>query len=216
MKKSQKNSKSIINPWEIIIIIGLFILFSYLTRNNIKTFHELVGKSIAGMVIYVFVFIMAVVIAPINSEPLIPVASQIWGWITAAILTLIGWSIGSLIAFLIARRYGKTFIKKFVSLNKMENLQKLMPEKNIFWGIVLLRMTIQVDILSYIIGIFSTISAKKYLLATILGLIPMALALAYIGEMPLFYQLLALSTALLLLLFSLLIALKRKRSDKKL
>jgi len=197
--------------WEILIVIVLFILFAYLAEIYVQPLRETLSKSYLSMVLYVFIFILAVVIAPINSEPLIPLASHVWGWVLAGTLTLVGWVIGSFIAFLIARRYGLSFLERFFSLEKIQKFEKLIPQDHLFWSIVFLRMTLQVDILSYILGLFSSISARKYFFATLLGLTPFAFVLAYVGELPLFYQLLALSTGLLLLLLGILVALKKKK-----
>ena len=204
--------KSFIQVWEIVLIIVLFFVFSYLTQSHIKTLRAVLGTSVLSMGIYVLIFIIAVVIAPINSEPLLPIASQAWGWMTARSLTLVGWTLGSVIAFLIARRYGLAFLQRFVSLGKIRQFEKLIPQEHVFWSIVFLRMTVQVDFLSYLLGLFTRISTKKYFLATFIGLAPFAFLLAYLGELPFSYQLLALSTGLLTLLLGIIIALERQKS----
>ena len=214
----KENVKKILPFLEFLIIISLFILLSYLTQRNIVYLQDLIGTSFQNMIIYVFIFTASVIIAPINSEPLIPLASQLWGWQIAGFLTLIGWSIGSLIAFLIARHYGVRIVKKFVSLKKVEQFQKIIPQENIFWSIVFLRLTIQVDILSYVIGFLSNISAKKYFIASLIGFAPLAFILAYIGELPLIYQLVAFTIAILLLILGILVGFNKlkKNTNKKL
>jgi uncharacterized membrane protein YdjX (TVP38/TMEM64 family) len=133
-----------------------------------------------GMIFYVFITAIAVVIAPISTFPLIPIASIVWGYVVAAILSIIGWTIGAQIAFIIARRFGKPLVQKFISLEKLESFEKRIPEKNLFWSIVVLRMTVPVDILSYALGLFSKISYSKYFWATIIGVTPFAFIFSYI------------------------------------
>lgn len=207
----KKDSRDLIPIWEILVIIFLFILFSYFARTYTETLRATFSESILSMALYIVIFALAVVIAPVNSEPFLPIASQIWGWILAGALTLIGWTLGSVIAFLIARRYGAIFLQKFFPLEKIQKFERLIPQENMFWSVVFLRMTIQVDFLSYVIGLFSKISAKQYFFATLIGLAPLAFLLAYLGELPLFYQLLAISVGLLLLLLGILVALQKKK-----
>ncbi len=107
-----------------------------------------------SMFLYVFIVIIAVVIAPVSAMPLLPIASNMWGGFIAATLNIIGWTIGALIAFAIARKYGILLVKKLISIGKIEHVQALVPEQNIFWSIVFLRMAIPVDILSYALGLF--------------------------------------------------------------
>lgn len=159
-----------------------------------------IDKGILSMLIYVFIVIVAIVIAPISAMPLLSIASNLWGWILAAILSIVGWTIGALIAFEIARKYGVPLVNKFVSLKKIEQVERRIPKQNIFWSIVFLRMVIPVDILSYALGLFSEISRNKYFLATLIGVSPFAFVFAYAGEMPFYYQIIAFSIALMIFL----------------
>jgi uncharacterized membrane protein YdjX (TVP38/TMEM64 family) len=141
---------------------------------------------------YVLVTALAIVVAPISSVPLIPLASMLWGWNTTALLSIIGWTFGSQVAFLLARTYGKPLVKNIISLEKVESLEKKLSHNNLFWVIVLLRMTVPVDVLSYALGIGSTIQSLPYFFATLIGVAPGAYLFAYTGTLPLVYQLITL------------------------
>ena len=196
----------------IIIIILLFLLSVYIGQTNFLNINEFLDKGVIGKLVYIFITIIATVIAPISALPLLPIVSNAWGWLTAAILSIIGWTIGSLIAFILARIYGVPLIKKFISLKNIEKWEKRIPEENIFWTIVFLRISVPVDILSYVLGLFSKIKTGKYILATIIGVAPFAFILSYVGTFPIKYQLLALAVALIILLIGLSI---RKRVVKR-
>jgi len=103
---------------EIIIVIALFIFFSYIVQTNLEFFSDLIGSGIFGMVVYVLITIIAIVIAPISTLPLITLPSILWGWFIAGILSIIGWTIGAIIAFVIARKYGVSIVKKFIPIEK--------------------------------------------------------------------------------------------------
>lgn len=175
----------------ILLIIFLFIFFSYIVQTNMNFFRNLIGTGFSGMILYIIITIIAIVLAPVSTMPLIPVASNLWGVNLAAILSIIGWTIGALIAFLIARKYGVRIVKKIVPIEKINKFEKKIPEKNIFWTIVFLRIILPVDILSYALGLFSRIKTSTYFLATIIGLTPFAFVWAYLGKVPFYYQLFA-------------------------
>lgn len=185
---------------EVIIIIGLFLFASYLIQDNIDYLKGIIGVGLPSMLFYVSLTIIAVVIAPISATPLLPLASNLWGWFFAGVLSIIGWTIGAMIAFIVARKYGVFIIKKFIPLNKISKIEKRIPKKHVFWSIVLLRLVLPVDILSYALGLFSKIRLRLYFSATIVGLAPFAFVLAYLGVIRFEYQVLAFLAALIILL----------------
>ncbi|MBT4165463.1 VTT domain-containing protein [archaeon] len=193
-------NQKIKNILEISVVIIFFILFSYIIQTNLNLIKSLMTNNFLGMIIYVIISIIAIVIAPVSALPLMPVASNLWNPPIAAILSIIGWTIGSLIAFIISRKYGINLIKRFIPLNKIYKLEKIIPKENIFWSVVFLRITIPVDILSYALGLFSKMKTREYLLATIIGITPFAFIFAYLGKMPFQYQILALILALITIL----------------
>ena len=197
--------------FSLFLIVLLFILFSYLLQANAEYFHELVGKNnILSIISYISLLIVAVVIAPISFLPLIVVASNTWGWFYAGIFSIIGWSIGSAIAFVIARFFGAPAVRKFISFKKIEAIENKITQKNIFWSIIALRMIVPVDIISYALGLFSTVNFRTYMLATIIGITPFAFIFAYIGTIPLYYQLFALLAIALFLVIGYWIYLREK------
>jgi uncharacterized membrane protein YdjX (TVP38/TMEM64 family) len=190
---------------EILLIIIFFILVSYLVQTNIEFFRNLIGQNFLGMLIYVLIAIVAIVIAPISTIPLLPIASNLWGVFIATILNFIGWFIGAIIAFILARKYGIKIIKNFISLEKINKFANRIPKENLFWSLVLLRILIPVDVLSYALGFFSKIKLRTYALATFIGIIPFAIVYAYLGKLSFFYQILILPGLLMVLLLSWLI-----------
>ena len=140
------------------------------------------------MIIYVLLVVLSIVIAPLTSIPLIPIVSQVWGVFLAAILTLIGGVIGSITAFYLARKYGKEYIEKFVSLDEVEKIEKVLPKKHVFFGLLGLRIVVPADILSYSLGLFTAIGFKMFFATTIIGLIPESFIFAYIGALPIINQ----------------------------
>lgn len=185
----------------VLLILFFFVLFSYVIQTNIGFFEKLIGDSILGMFVYVLFKVVAIVIAPVSTLPLIVVAANLWGVFLAATLSVIGWSIGCYIAFVLSREYGVDLVKKFVSLKQINKFEKKIPEENLFWIVVLIRMITPPDVVSYAIGLFSKIKTRTYVIATIIGLIPFAFVWAYLGTVPAIYQVIGiLSVGIILLI----------------
>ena len=196
--KFAKNKVKIIAP--VVIIIALFIISAFYSQKygeEAKIFVERGG--LFGMAAYVAIAITATVAAPVSAAPLIPIAANAWGVALTGALSIIGWTAGSLIAFIIGRRYGLPLTQKFVSARKLEKIHKHIPHEKVFWSVVLLRVMIPVDLLSYALGIFGVLDWKKYTLATVIGISPFAFIFAYLGTLPVSYQLFSIPAGILLI-----------------
>jgi len=174
---------------EILIIISVFIFLTYLVQSNIAFFENLIGKTFLGILTYILIIVIAIVVAPISSIPLIPLVSAVWGWKLAGLITIVGWTLGSIVAFLLARRYGVRIVRGLIPLEKIYYIENKIPEENLFLAVIFLRMIIPVDILSYVLGLFSKIKFLPYVIATVVGIIPAVFILIYIGTIDFIVQL---------------------------
>lgn len=194
---------------EIFLILLFFIASTYLIQNfNLEMYLDI---GFLGMLIYVLLAFVAVVIAPISTIPLIPLASNMWGWKIAGGLSIIGWTLGSLVAFILARRYGEPIIRKIISLDRLHSIESKLPRENLFLGVLFLRMAVPVDVLSYAIGLFSKMELKSYFWATLIGVSPFAFILAYAGMVSPYYQLIIITVAIIIFLGGYLIYKKEKK-----
>ncbi len=189
----------------IVLIVVLFIGSSYIAQHSLNSINLDETNNFIGMIIYTIIVILSIVIAPVSVMPLIPLASKLWGWPLAGLLSIIGWTIGAVIAFLLARKYGVPLVAKFIPMKKIYKLEKMIPENNLFLTIIFFRMVVPVDGLSYFLGLFSKISFKSYTLATIIGITPFAFVFAYAGGLNIYYQLGALAIAFLIFIIAILI-----------
>ena len=155
-----------------------------LARAHSAAITRLVNQNpFRGAVLYVILNVLDAVIAPGATLPLIPVAARAWGRVPAALITTAGWTLGSLVAFLIARRWGYPVVKKLTSRERIRQMGKYIPD-DLFASIVLLRLIMPMDVMSYVLGLLTDISWSRYVLATAMGLTPSAFVLAYLGKLP--------------------------------
>jgi uncharacterized membrane protein YdjX (TVP38/TMEM64 family) len=147
-------------------------------------------NPVPGVCLFLALNILDAIVAPGATLPLIPVAAHAWGHVWAGVVTTAGWTLGSLIAFSIARRWGSPLVKNLTSLERLRQMKHYIP-KDVFWSIVFLRLVMPMDVLSYLLGLFTHISWRKYAAATALGVTPPAFLLAYLGKLPHAYDIIA-------------------------
>ena len=58
------------------------------------------------------------------------------------------------------------------------------PEKNLFLGVIMTRIFIPIDLMSYAIAFFTKIDIKKFALGTLIGFTPGVAILSYYGGVP--------------------------------
>lgn len=198
------------------IVIGIFVLISYLVQKNIVFFDNLITSHYAlGIFIFIFAEVLAIVVAPITSLPLIPIASNTYGPLLTAFFYILGGIVGSFIAFWIGKTYGKNLVKKLVSIERAEEVSAAIPKKNLFVSLVLLRIVVPADILSYALGIFTEVGYGMFLLTLVVGTIPGAFYFSYLGALPLGYQILGWVGGLVFLVTVLYFMFRKKEFSEK-
>lgn len=132
-----------------------------------------------GVFSYIGVTILAIVVAPLGTGFLLPVAANSFGPFLAAAYSIVGWLIGSLIAFTLARRYGQRFVRNSVVVQKIHHFERKMSPAYFFGFLVVLRLILPVDITSYALGLGSSVSYRVFAMTTFVGVIPFAFLFAY-------------------------------------
>jgi uncharacterized membrane protein YdjX (TVP38/TMEM64 family) len=189
-----------------VLLTAVFTVRSFAAP--IRTFID--DHTFWGLGLYIGLNIVDAVAAPGATLPLIPVAVRVWGRVRAAAATTTGWTAGSLVAFAIARRWGVPIVRKLTSLERIRVMRRFIPE-DLFWSIVLVRLVLPMDVISYVLGLFTDISWASYAAATALGLTPSAFLLAYFGKLPNGYQIIAFAVGTMAVIAALLVA-RRRRS----
>ena len=164
-----------------ILIVSLAIYFGS-RADVIDYLSQYIQGDFVGSIYFILVFALITVLVPLTALPLIVPGSAIFGPLLISVYATLGWLLGSMITFIIARYLGKSFLSLFISIDKIEKYEEYLSGKIEFWGLVLLRMVMPVDLLSYAVGLLSKISFKKYMLATFLGVAPFAFVFSYISD----------------------------------
>ncbi len=172
--------------------IALFLTATVLCKLYADPILYTIGyRGILGIAAYEMLIVAGEIIVPAGSLPLLPIAVLLWGDYWSAVLTLTGWMICSMIAFGTARRYGRPLVSRFIDTEKMNRIGRTIPHHHLFVTIVLFRLVFPVGLISYVLGIFTSIGWLPYLGATAMGSAPIAFLAAFILTLPLRYRILA-------------------------
>ena len=175
----------------IILLVLLFFSYSYSSKGIVYSIATSDTDSVAEFVnsfgdfsylIFVLLVILEVVFAPIPALALYVTGGALFGTILGSALTLFGNVAGALIAFVIARKFGRNFVERRIDPNARKRFDKF-SEKYGGFSLFFLRINpfTSSDIFSYIAGL-TKMKIRTFLLGTGLGLAPMILAQAYFGE----------------------------------
>ncbi len=169
-------------PVVIVLIIGagLMLFVWEFPRAELLTFAG--EHRFLGAVLFALLMCGATVLAPIALLPLVPFVAPVLGPFTTAIACIAGWTVGAVIAFLIARYGGRPFVARFIPLETLSSYEARIPEKAHPLFLIFLRMVIPVDVLSYVLGLVSTVSLFEYTYTTLIGVSWFSFVFAYSGD----------------------------------
>lgn len=137
-------------------------------------------NRVLGAVLYFGFVTASVVVLPFSSLPLLPVAARSYGVVAAGLLSAGGWWVGSLVAFEIARK-GRGVVERFASLEAVDRIERKMPRDLTFGAIVVLRMVLPVDLVSFALGLMRGLAFRTYAAASLIGILPFAFVWSYAG-----------------------------------
>ncbi len=150
--------------------------------NIVSFFDSYVQKNeIAGMFVFAGLAVLAAMISPFSSAPLIPIAAVMWGEFLTFLLLAFGWMLGAGFSYYIGYSVGFKLLKKFIPFEKIEYYRKKIPPKAEFWLVLAFRLSTPAEIPGYTLGIIRY-DFWKFLLATSLSEIPFALISVYASQ----------------------------------
>ena len=168
----------------VVLFLALFFIFNY---DMFFESPEEIVKSVKslgalGPVIFILLIILEVVIAPIPGA-VIPIATGFaYGAFWGTLICYTGNILGTMLAFSIARHFGRGVVEKFVKRKKLDLYDSFIHHEGKF--IFLFAYVIPVlppDIVSFIAGL-SSIRFRTFFLFVAIGYLPYMLALNLFGQ----------------------------------
>jgi len=164
----------------ILLTVVLFVALSQWSQQHAVLLQDLTTQAgFVGVLSYILIMAASIVFAPLGTAFLLPVAATSYGPFWAAIYSIVGWTIGSLGAFFIARHFGFKKYKETEFMRRIQSYEASVPRLQFYGLIILFRIALPVDGVSYALGFVSTISYPAFLMTTILGITPLAFVFTF-------------------------------------
>ncbi len=171
-----------------LLALALFLGMSVVVESRLDAIQALITDSVGGMVTYTLCMMLLVAIPFASSMALVPVASALWGWPLAGLLTLGAWLISSAILFLMLRRYGRSAVLQVVPPSTTRRIMRFL-EATGTPGMIIIRAALTSDLSVYMLAFFTRISVGRFLTVSLVGLAVPAFAAAYVGGLSLEWKL---------------------------
>lgn len=134
--------------------------------------------------IFILIRSLGVIFPPIPGIFLDAVGIYVFGWKLGFIYAEIGVVGGAMVAFWIARKYREPVVRRLVTLQKLHTWEDTLSERKKFWSLVGLRLItgpLLFDYINYVAGL-TKINFGKFLVATIIGSLPVMIPIYYFGD----------------------------------
>ena len=180
--KDIKKQKAII----IAVMVLLFLVFAAVgivvgvplvrSASEPEHFREWIASlGFLGDGAYILLVILQVVVALIPGEPIEILGGYAFGVLRGTFLYLIGALIGSVIVFLLVRKFGRIAAEIFFSKEKLESLKILQtsPKRTLIFSVIFTIPGTPKDLLAYFAGL-TDMKLSTWLLIAAFGRIPSA------------------------------------------
>ncbi len=194
-----------------LLALGLFLGVSFLVESRLDAIRALITDSASGMAIYAACMMLLVAIPFASSMALVPVASALWGWPLAGLLTLGAWLLSSVLLFVVLRRYGRSAALQVVPPATTRRITRFL-EATGTPGMIIIRAALTSDLSVYALAFFTRISTVRFFVVSLAGLAVPAFAAAYVGGLPLAWKIGVLATGAL---FFILYLLGKRRAGRR-
>jgi len=190
LKREKKARKSLIS-WFIFIVVTLLIVFLF--RAPLQQFWNFISDQqavsdflrplgIIGPLVLWLLLVAQVFLAIIPGHVLLIAGGYVYGGWVSNLLVITSTVIGSQLAFILARRYGRGLIYRFASPESVERWDRIASRQGVlFFFITFVLPFFPSDLMCFVAGL-GTISPGGFFLANLLGRSLCAVAMTLIGS----------------------------------
>lgn len=139
------------------------------------------SQGLWGPVLLILLMIFAVVVGPVPTLPVSAASGLAFGVAGGTLVAVIGAAVGAMIAFLTSRLLARDYFRDRLGSHPV--FARDASQQVLFWGVLLTRLVplFSFALISYAAGL-TAISAGRYLVATLLGMLPMSVVFAGFGQ----------------------------------
>ncbi len=183
----KKNGKKLLAAFAILVFLLLMYFFSEKLAAMIKDVDTLKGWldrfGSFQYVIFVLLVSLQVIAAVIPGGPFQVAGGLLYGTIPGIVLCMLGCTLGSIIVFLLVRKYGMRLIRFFISEDALEKAKFIIESKKsrLLLSVCFIIPGTPKDVISYIAGL-TNISFFHWLLICSFGRLPGILLSVFAGN----------------------------------
>jgi uncharacterized membrane protein YdjX (TVP38/TMEM64 family) len=179
------------SPWRRVLLLSLAVLALVLTASA-DSLHAVMlsltnramplmqSHAVWGAVAFVLLSALSAMLAFFSSAVLVPVAVQLWGtWGTIGLLWL-GWIVGGILAYALARLAGRPLVARLVKDELLARYAARVSEQMPLGLVILLQLGLPSELPGYLLGL-ARYSPLRYLLALGIAELPWAVVTVLLG-----------------------------------
>jgi len=167
----------------ILFILGIVFYYVDISFKNPQEVQEYInGFGVYGPLVVIGLIILEVIIAPIPGAIIAIASGAAFGAFKGTIYSWIGNVIGTMIAFLLSRYFGRPLVQRLVKQDKLEYYDKFFRERGVYglW-IAYIFPVFPSDIISFVTGL-SNLRFRTFFIIVSIGYLPNMLLLNYFGD----------------------------------
>lgn len=144
---------------------------------------------------------LSVLLGPLSSAPVVPVAIVLWGKFMTLFLMLIGWVAGAVVSYTIGKHAGYPIVTRLLTKKRVDEWMRRVSREATFFLALMFRLALPAET-GYVFGLIRY-TFWKFLLITLIVEIPTGLGLIFVGDafvtqnLPLFLSLMVLGFGVL-------------------
>lgn len=165
-----KNKRYVVLLMIVSALIGIFFYVKSTGvldfMNSAEKFKEyIMAYEEKAYLMFFIIQFLSVIIAPIPSNVSAVVGGTVFGMWSSFSISMLAIISGSIIVFILGRKFGETFANKFVNSKVLNKYQKYLSSRNgeLLLIIILFLPFLPDDIVGFVVGL-SKISLKKYVI----------------------------------------------------
>lgn len=134
-------------------------------------------RGVLAPIVFIVVLALSVLFAPVPNAPIYIVAGILWGPVLGTVYCMVGLTMGSAVAFWIARWAGQRHLRRLIGhrlADRLDHLVETMGGRVVFWSRMI--PAVNFDWISFVAGM-TTVSFRVFIVYSFLGMLfPTAVA----------------------------------------
>ncbi len=140
------------------------------------------ARGVLGVVVFILVLALSVLFAPIPNVPIFIAAGLAWGPVLGTIYCMIGLTLGSSVAFWVARKFGRKHLARLIgrhAASRIDHMVDTMGGRIVFW--TRLMPGVNFDWISFVAGM-TAVPFRTFIVFSFLGMLPPTAVTVAMGD----------------------------------